>query len=168
MDEADPEPDDLEEEVGEGDSDERLILIVTGSSLRAEHVDRPLAYYLQRQVELQLAESPDEGFAVRVVSDLRWLHDEPLQDLPTISLGGPGVNLLAQRWLEELPLSLAVDDEYFLQMDPDLDELRASIWGMDNPSTQIAVAAFIKRFLPRFLERCRIEAGEEGPEDDSD
>jgi hypothetical protein len=89
-----------------------------------------------------------------VVADFRWIHDEPLQKLPTISVGGPGVNALAHRWLEEVPVSLAVDERYYLQMDPDLDELRVSIWGMDNPTTQIAVAVFIDRFLPRLLERC--------------
>lgn len=150
-----PEHDAEDDGTAEVETFERLILIVTGSSLRAEEVDRPLAYYLRRQVEQALG---DDSFAVRVVSDLRWIHDDDLQELPTLSIGGPGVNLLAQRWLEELPLSLAVDDEYFLQMDPDLDELRASIWGMDNPSTQVAVACFVQRFLPRFLERCRLEA----------
>jgi hypothetical protein len=39
-------------------------------------------------------------------------------------------------------------------MDPDLTEIRASIWGMDNATTQIAVSVFLDRFLPRFLERC--------------
>ncbi len=133
----------------------RLLLIVTGSALRAEEVDRPLAYYLRKQVEAQLEEIEDDRgtFAVRVVSDLRWLHDETFQELPTISIGGPGVNLLAHRWLEDLPLSLAVEEQYFIQMDPDLTELKVSIWGMDNPSTQVAVSAFVGRFLPRFLER---------------
>lgn len=149
-----------------------LVLIVTGSSLRAEELDRPLAYYLLQQVEEGLATAaPDDGYRSRVVSDLRWMHDEPLQQLPTLSLGGPGVNLLAHRWLEELPLSLAVDNEYYLQMDPDLLDLRASIWGMDNATTQIAVSAFVRRFLPRYLERCVAQAGElpdASPDDDED
>ena len=134
----------------------RLLLIVTGSTLRAEEVDRPLAYYLRQRVEQGLAESDlDAGpFRVQVVADFRWIHDEPLQDAPTVSLGGPGVNALAHRWLEEIPVSLAVDEQYYIQMDPDLDEPRASIWGMDNASTQIAVSVFIERFLPRFLEQC--------------
>ena len=88
------------------------------------------------------------------MADFRWIHDEPLQALPTISVGGPGVNALAHRWLEEVPVSLAVDERYYLQMDPDLDEPRASVWGMDNPTTQIAVSVFIDRFLPRFLDHC--------------
>ena len=140
----------------------RLLLIVTGSTLRAEQFDRPLAYYLKQQVQEQIgAEGHEPGtFDVRVVADLRWLNDEILQRLPTISVGGPGVNALAHRWLEELPLSLAVDERYFIQMDPDLAELRASIWGMDNTTTQIAVSVFVQRFLPRFLERCAAEPPE--------
>ncbi len=148
----------------------RLVLIVTGSTLRAEEVDRPLAYYLKQRVEQYLAEHEPDGdpFTVRVVADFRWIHDEPLQELPTISVGGPGVNALAHRWLEEIPVSLAVDERYYLQMDPDLDEPRVSVWGMDNPTTQIAVSVFIDRFLPRFLDRSAAAHQNPTDLDDSD
>ncbi len=138
----------------------RLLLIVTGSSLRAEEMDRPLGYYLKQRIEQSLSNAVATGhqgledYIVRVVADFRWIHDEPLQILPTISLGGPGVNALAHRWLEDVPVSLAFSERYFIQMDPDLGEPRASIWGMDNATTQIAVSVFIDRFLPRFLTRC--------------
>ena len=142
----------------------RLLLIVTGSTLRAEEMDRPLGYYLKQRVEAALTGSDSAAatkhgqdlsdYQVRVVADFRWIHDEFLQGLPTISLGGPGVNALAHRWLEEVPISLAYNERYFIQMDPDLSEPRVSIWGMDNPTTQIAVSVFLDRFLPRFLERC--------------
>jgi hypothetical protein len=140
----------------------RLLLIVTGSTLRAEEMDRPLGYYLKQRLEEALKASqasPKHGhdlsdYQVRVVADFRWIHDEFLQNVPTISLGGPGVNALAHRWLEEVPISLAYDERYFIQMDPDLGEPRASIWGMDNATTQIAVSVFLDRFMPRFLERC--------------
>jgi len=152
----------------------RLLLIVTGSTLRAEELDRPLAYYLKQRIEERLAEQADPDdppTVVRVVADFRWIHDDPLQKLPTISIGGPGVNALAHRWLEEVPVSLAVDDRYYLQMDPDLDEPRVSIWGMDNETTQIAVSVFLERFLSRFLDRCsaeppRPEEAEESDEGD--
>lgn len=132
----------------------RLLLIVTGSTLRAEEVDRPLAYYLRQRAEQYQAEHEPPGgpMDVRVISDFRWLHDDALHDCPTISVGGPGVNAVAQRWLEEVPVSLAVDQQYFLQMDPDLEEPRASVWGMDNATTQLAVAVFLDRLFPRFLE----------------
>ncbi len=159
----------------------RLLLIVTGSTLRAEEKDRPLAYYLKQRIEKSLIdieeqdrkldsgsravagkESSDSGAAgvklsgiqVRVVADFRWIHDDLLQGIPTISLGGPGVNSLAHRWLEDVPISLEVNDRYFIQMDPDLEEPRVSIWGMDNASTQIAISVFAERFLTRFLDRC--------------
>ncbi len=153
------------------DPPEKMLLIVTGSTLRAEEVDRPLAYYLKQQVEARLAaSSSSEPPPVRVIADFRWLHEDDLQRLPTISLGGPGVNALAQKWLEDLPVSLAVDELYYIQMDPDLDEPRASIWGMDNPTTQIATSAFIQKFLPRFLARSSIALDEleVGPPDLSD
>src|SRR3954452_8319558 len=104
----------------------RLLLIVTGSTLRAEEVDRPLAYYLKQRVEEWIADR-DDPFQVRVVADFRWLYDEPLQGLPTISLGGPGVNALALRWREEVPFLLVVEARYFIQMDPESDDLRASV-----------------------------------------
>lgn len=134
----------------------RLILIVTGSTLRAEELDRPLAYYLKQQVERLVAlraAVDDEPTHVLVVADFRWMSDEPLQEIPTLSVGGPGVNALAHRWFEEMPFSLAVDEQYYIQMDPELVEPHASIWGMDNSTTQIAVAIFVDRFLPRFLDR---------------
>jgi hypothetical protein len=138
----------------------RWLLIVTGSTLRAEEMDRPLGYYLKQRIEDSLSQAVIKGqhsledYHVRIVADFRWIHDEPLQNLPTISLGGPGVNALSHRWLEEVPVSLAFSERYFIQMDPDLAEPRASIWGMDNASTQIAVSVFVDRFLSRFLDRC--------------
>ena len=144
----------------------RVLLIVTGSTLRAEEVDRPLGYYLKQRIEQSLSAAIAggrhdlEGYVVRVVADFRWIHDEPLQALPAISLGGPGVNALAHRWLEEVPVSLAFNERYFIQMDPDLAEPRASVWGMDNPTTQIAVSVFLKRFLPQFLEHCAAGASD--------
>lgn len=142
----------------DGGSRAKVLLIVTGSSLRAEEMDRPLAYYLKQQIEQHLETADSEPIRVLVVADFRWLNDEDWQRLPTISLGGPGVNALAHRWLEEVPVTLAVDEQYYIQMDPDLSELRVSVWGMDNSTTQIAVSAFVQRHLPRFLERCRAQA----------
>jgi hypothetical protein len=133
------------------DSQPRLLMIVTGSVLRAEELDRPLAYYLQQQINLA-SKRLDLALESRVVSDLRWLNDEQMQALPTISVGGPGVNELARIWFEEVPFSLAVDEKYWVQMDPDLADLRVSIWGMDNALTQIAVSVFVDRLLKGFLE----------------
>ena len=138
------------------DSAAKLLLIVTGSTLRAEEVDRPLAYYLRQRIEQSLAESDLDGgpFRIQVVADFRWIHDEPLHDAPTISLGGPGVNALAHRWLEEIPSRWPSMSNTTFRWIP-TSTSPGSIWGMDNPSTQIAVSVFIERFLPRFLEHVR-------------
>jgi len=148
----------------------KMLLIVTGSSLRAEEMDRPLAYYLKQQVEQSMAASAAgaDSIQARVVADFRWLNDENWQKLPTISLGGPGVNALAHRWLEDVAVTLAVDEQYYIQMDPDLNNLRASIWGMDNPTTQIAVSAFVQRYLSRFLDRCLTYTPDLTESEDSD
>lgn len=154
------------------DSPARLILIVAGSTLRAEELDRPLAYYLKQQVEGQLSQRQADGrdetpARVLVVADFRYLNDKPLQSLAAISVGGPGVNGLAHSWFEELPFSFAVDEQFCIQMDPDLVEPRASIWGMDNASTQVAVSMFVERYLPRFLDRAAtMPVGIEPDEDD--
>ena len=153
--------------MADDDSSTRLLLIVTGSTLRAEESDRPLAYYLQQKVAAASVDL-DVAFRTVVVADFRWMNDDPLQVLPTISLGGPGVNALAHKWFDEVPFSLAVDEQYCIQMDPDLDEPRASIWGMDNNTTQIAVSVFVNRFLPRFLEHAATYVPETVDPDDSD
>ncbi|HLN32704.1 MAG TPA: hypothetical protein VK395_33555 [Gemmataceae bacterium] len=135
-----------------GDYPPGLILIVTGSSLRAEQMDRPLAYYLQSQID-NLGTGRDDRMGL-VLSDRYYLCHPDLHQLPLISVGGPGVNKLAQKLLKKLSAVLAVEDKFFIQMDSDGEDLRASIWGMDNPQTQIAVVTFAERYLPRFAERC--------------
>jgi hypothetical protein len=147
----------------------RQLLVVVGSTLRAEELDRPLGYFLRQRIEQAWdARGEHEPLQVLVIADFRWLHEEELHGHPTVSIGGPGVNALAQQWLEEVPLSLAVEDQYYIQMDPDLEEPRASIWGMDNATTQIAVSVFIERFLPRFLEHCATLAPQPNDPDDPD
>src|SRR5581483_8963101 len=117
-----------------------LILIVTGSTLRAEQMDRPLAYYLQSQID-ELGSGRDDRMGL-VLSDRYYLSRPDLHPLPLISVGGPGVNRLAQKLLKKLSAVLAVEDRFFIQMNADKDDLRACIWGMDNPQTRIAVVTF--------------------------
>ncbi|GIW85878.1 MAG: hypothetical protein KatS3mg108_0202 [Isosphaeraceae bacterium] len=149
------------------DTPPALLFIVVGTTLRAEEGDRPLAYYLKDRIENALTERGplDPVWRVCVIADVRWLHEEALQGRPTISLGGPGVNMVAHQWFSELPDSLIVDQRIFVQMDPELTDLRASVWGMDNADTQVAVEVFVRRFLPRFLDQC-IEHATELPDYD--
>ncbi|HEV3119672.1 MAG TPA: hypothetical protein VGY58_21620 [Gemmataceae bacterium] len=135
-----------------GDYPGGLILIITGTTLRAEQMDRPLAYYLQNQID-ELGAGHDDRLAL-VISDRYYLTHPDLHGLPTISVGGPGVNRLTQRLLKKLPAALAADGKFFIQMDPDDRDLRVSIWGMDNPQTRIAVVTFAERYLAHFVNLC--------------
>jgi hypothetical protein len=135
-----------------------LILVVTGSSLRAEQMDRPLAYYLQSEIDKLAAVAQDgverEERLALVLSDRYYLSHPDLHTLPLISVGGPGVNRLAQKLLKQLPAALAVEGKYFIQMDPRGHDRRVSIWGMNNPQTQLAVLTFVQRYLPCFSRKC--------------
>jgi hypothetical protein len=151
------------------------LLIVTGSTLRAEELDRPLAYYLKQQLEPKLAclasgsaDGTHPNFRIYVISDLRWVGDQALQSFPTITIGGPRVNMLGQSWIDELPIALAYSDQYCIQLDPKFEDVRVSIWGRNNSTTQIAVAVFLHRYASPFLERCgKLSPGELYPEHDS-
>jgi hypothetical protein len=80
----------------------RRVLVVVGSTLRAEELDRPLGYFLRQRIE-QAWDAAAGPVQVLVIADFRWLHEEALQALPTISVGGPGVNALAQECRSRSP-----------------------------------------------------------------
>ena len=131
------------------------LLLVTGSNLRAEQGDRPIAYQLREQVlELSSPESREQRkHNIIVISDLWYLHCETLHRCPMISIGGPGVNAVSAHLLRVLPHSLLVDDQMVIQMDPDLNDQRVSIWGKDHQLTVDAVNLFIVRgYLDRFVQ----------------
>lgn len=130
---------------------ESTTFVVTGSNLRAEEMDRPLAYCLSEKISERLN---DIGIAapVYVVSDFRYLHERQWQGFPAISIGGPGVNAVAQEWMRSLPVALELEDEFFLQMGTSKAGVpRASIWGMDHATTQSALATFLDHYLGEFL-----------------
>lgn len=124
-------------------------LIVTGSDVRAETMDRPLAYRLRDAIRERLdGQSAD----IVVVSDFRYLHDFANTEIPTISIGGPGVNAVCQKWLEELPVVMTVDDEFWIQTDVEEVEVpRASVWGVNHETTCTALETFLDRFLEAYL-----------------
>ncbi len=145
-----------------GDYPPGLILIVTGSTLRAEQMDRPLAYYLQSRID-ELGSGSGDRMGL-VLSDRYYLCRPDLHAVPLISVGGPGVNRLAQKLLKKLSAVLAVEDRFFVQMNTHKGDLRASVWGMDNAQTRIAVVTFADRFLPRFTQTCWAKCPARPPE----
>ena len=140
---------------------DRLILIVTGSTLRAEMADRPIAETLRsrmfawRDGEHPHADPPGapnaRPYDVVICSDLWYLNDESLHLLPTVSVGGPGVNAAAAHLADKTPSAFVVDDTLIVQMDPELRNLQASVWGMDNETTLRAMDVFLDRYLDQFM-----------------
>lgn len=111
--------------------DDYSILVVTGSNLRAEYADRPLAYQLQEAIE-QTALEQDHQIKTLVISDLWYLNTQCLQNMPMISIGGPGVNAVSAHLYKKLSNALVAENALVIQMDPELKDLRACIWGSIN------------------------------------
>lgn len=129
------------------------LFIVTGACLRAERFDRPLAARIRAAAELRLRTRLQEEPDVVILSDVWYLNSRELHVIPTISVGGPGVNHLAAYWQRKLPAALLVENVFQIQMDVRAPDTRCSIWGMDHASTAEAVETFITRnHLDRFLE----------------
>ena len=129
---------------------DNMVLVVTGASLRAETMDRPLAYRVKDAVDERIADLEDWQCAV--ISDIWYLNNEAFGDQPTISVGGPGVKALSAYLYERLPSALAIDNVFVIQMDLQHDDHRCAVWGMDHDTTVEAIDTFIEKgHLDRFL-----------------
>jgi hypothetical protein len=126
------------------DTDETVVL-VTGSSLTAEERDRPLAYLLKSEIDRR-----GEGHAYRravVVADLWYLENRIFHLNPTVAIGGPGANAVAQEFSGLLPTVYSSEETVFIQADFEGDPKRAALWGADAAATARAVEAFAARGL---------------------
>lgn len=137
----------------------RLIWIVTGVTLTAELGDRPLAYRVEREIRERLTRllppSPAGApprLAPVVISDIYYLNNESIQSRPTISIGGPGVNMLSGTLTEQLPTAVAMENVLIVQMDLEMTTNRASVWGMTHLDTVRAVELFVTKYLDAYLE----------------
>ena len=140
---------------------DNAILVVTGASLKAEVMDRPLAYRLKDAIDQ--AGEPAEGRLAIVISDIWYLNTDALHERPVISVGGPGVNALSQYLWRRIPGALVVEGVLLIQQDVTYQDLRASIWGMDHETTVEAVETYIgKGYLADFLRA----AWDLGPDED--
>jgi hypothetical protein len=140
----------------------RLVLIVTGSTLEAELLDRPTAYALRQAMIVWLVEhgmvkdAREASSRVLVCSDIWYMNQEELRTCPTVSIGGPGSNALTAFLGDKLPSAYVVDGQMIVQMDPELggglDDVVASCWGDNSQTTAAAVGAFQEKYLHDFLE----------------
>lgn len=131
------------------------MLIVTGVTLRAEAVDRPIAYRLRETVSDRLAAltSGSDTLAPEVVvcSDVWWLNHAELRVCPTISVGAPESSALTAYLASRLPTAFAVTPRFVVQTDLSLTDLMACCWGASGDATSAAVDAFVERYLDDFL-----------------
>lgn len=127
------------------------LLIVTGSRLRAEQADRPLAYRLKSAIESRFRHQEMDPEVV-VLNDLWYLAADALHAIPVISIGGPGVNALSAYLYRKLPKVMVVDNQLLIQMDLHLADLRATVWGVNHKTTAQALELFQSRgYLEQFL-----------------
>lgn len=121
----------------------QTILIVVGSDINPEEKDRPIAYRLKQRIERSPLYGSLPFRKCVVISDSLFESDKIIQICPTISIGGPGVNALAARMAEKLPVYHSQEDAYYIQYDDEDSSNLICIWGMNQDMTQMAVDWFI-------------------------
>ena len=131
----------------------RLLLVVTGTTLLAEQQDRPTAGALRDRIRSWRARELDaEDLLVPVVvADLWDLNQPELLRQPAVVLGSPTSNAATAAFASTLPTALAVEGRLQICMDPELVDLRACLWGASPETNGDAVAAFEERYLSDFL-----------------
>ena len=140
------------------DTDETVVL-VTGASITAEERDLPLAQVLKGEIDRR-----GDGLAYRravVVNDAWYLENRLFHLNPTIAIGGPGANGVAQEFSSMLPTLYNREEQVFVQADFEGDTKRAAVWGINSTQTEAAVHVFMTQgFLDDLLGRIwRFRAG---------
>lgn len=134
--------------------DANLILIVVGAHLRAEVADRPLAYRLRERIEAWLekhGQHLNPPVIPLVCTDIWYLNQQELQRRPTISLGGPGVNAVSAFFADKLAAPDLPGGQVVVQVDPEMVDLRVSLWGRDHDLTVDALDRFVREHLDSYL-----------------
>lgn len=136
------------------DRDETVIVVVGGirdDEERGDDRDRTLAITLCREIDGRADGQPYRRAVL--VADQEFLDRPDLHRHPTISVGGPGVNAVAERLVAELPTMWRHEDKAFVQAELE-DSRRIAIWGMDAAATAKALEAFTTEgFLDVLLDR---------------
>ena len=114
-----------------------LLLLVVGSTLLAEAIDRPAAYALREHINAWFADQgaelePEERLVPVVCADLWFLNQPDLLHKPAIAIGAPSTNAAVAYFAGRLPTVLAIDGGLQVCMDPELLEPRACVWGSSN------------------------------------
>ncbi len=80
-----------------------------------------------------------------MVADLWYLDNRIFHLNPTVAIGGPGANGVAQELSEVLPTVYTSEDQVFVQADFEGDVKRAALWGANSAATAKAVDVFVSQ-----------------------
>jgi hypothetical protein len=133
---------------------ERLLPIVVGAHLDAEVHDRPLAARLRNRIITWQRDGHDEcddPLEPIVLTDLWYLNQQPLRLRPTIAIGPPEVNAATAYLAGKVATAFVAEDQFRIQLDPELIDERTCLWGSTPAATSRAVDLFAERYLEAFL-----------------
>ncbi len=135
-----------------GPDTDTLLLIVVGAHLRAEQIDRPMAYALAEGIEdWQRQHVEADRLTPLVCSDLWYLNAAELWVRPTICLGRPGVNAATAYFANRLPTAFVLEEMFQVQLDLEFITMQACVWGVNAEATASGVQLFEDRYLDSFL-----------------
>jgi len=131
------------------------VFIVVGAHLRAEQVDRPVAYTLRDRIAAWL-EAQGEALNVDVrplvCCDILYINHGPLHRRPTIALGPPSCNALSAYFSQKVATAaVSADEARHIQLDEQFIVLRVCLWGRSPAATREAVNYFTDHYLDGFM-----------------
>ena len=139
------------------------IIIVVGTCVSAELLDRPVAERLRDRID---EEGGKFGFHRGVVvTDAGWYSEESLRDKSVIAIGGPVVNSLSDEFFKWAPTPQSGEGTYSMPGSKQLTGFfrrnekgrpQVALWGDDAYGTREAVEKYLAnpKGLPEFLQIC--------------
>ncbi len=128
---------------------------MVGAHLRAERIDRPIAYRLR---ERMLRDAESRGGTARPIevmlcTDVWYLNNDDLRSRPVVSIGAPGVNALSAFLIDKVPTAFVIEGVLAVHLDVEDEDPLACCWGATPGAMASAVDAFAERYLSLFVER---------------
>lgn len=129
------------------------LIIVVGAHPTAERNDRPIAAAIAHHLHQQGGNTrPNKNPTdILTLTDLWYLNDPAMRATPTISVGPPEHNALTASLTDRVPTAFVIDDRLCVQIDPELLDPIALIWGVSPKNTQAAAERFLTHHADHFL-----------------
>jgi hypothetical protein len=130
----------------------KTIIIVTGSHIICELLDRPAAEILRDEIDRQ--GNVSIGRRAIIIGDLIWLRDAGLQSHHVISVGGPSINQLTGQITSQGNTRNYSPGLYEATLDGKF--IKVALWGTTAAQTRESVESYVNRpnGLMRLLDTC--------------